>query len=232
MRQRRALRPPGGAAREQDDEGIVFVDRCVGERRLAARRDLGRELFPTQDGRVDLRARLGDALESRLVTDQHLRLGELHAVGELGPGPPSVQTGDDRARHDAGPDRERVLDCVRARDRDAVALAHAVLVGEHRCVRRDATGQVAVGDRLVAEHEVRRVTVLLGRADHDVAHVARTLGEDTQLLAQHLLLDQLERCTGSAQHVPDVVRQQLIVAPLHRELEITGVGHAVSPRAR
>ena len=98
----------------------------------------------------------------------------------------------------------------------------------------DATrpGQLAVRDGLVAEHEVGRVTVLLGRADHDVAHVARTLREDPQLLAEHLLLDQLERCARSAQHVPDVVGEQLVVAPPHRELEISGVGHAVSPPAR
>ena len=84
---------------------------------------------------------------------------------------------------------------------DAVALAHAVLLGEDRGVRRDAAGQVAVRDCLVAEHEVRRVTVLLGRADHDVAHVVWTLGEDAQLLAEYLLLHQLERRARSAQHV-------------------------------
>ena len=54
-----------------------------GSARLAARRDLGRELLPAHDGRVDLRAGFADALEARLVADQHLRLGELHAVGEL-----------------------------------------------------------------------------------------------------------------------------------------------------
>ena len=88
-----------------------------------------------------------------------------------GPGPPAVQAGDDRAAHDAGPDRERVLDGVRARDRHAVALAHAVFVGEHRGVRRDATGKLPVGDDLVAEDEIRRVGVPLGGVEQDLAHV-------------------------------------------------------------
>ena len=131
MRERRALRAAGGAAREEDHERVVLVDGDVGQR---TRRALGRASTSTSIGTSPSRCRPRRAARAAASSpNRTVGVGELHAVRELGAGPPAVEPDDDRAEARPPPSsRQRVVEAVGARERDPVALAHAVLVGEHR----------------------------------------------------------------------------------------------------
>ena len=63
-------------------------------------------------------ADLGEPVEPGLVAEEHLGRGELHAVRELGTGPPAVEPDDDARRGDRRPLGQRVRrGCWRSRTR-------------------------------------------------------------------------------------------------------------------
>ena len=165
---------PGRPRREEDHERVVLVD---ARPRAATRRDRA-----DVEHRRALDADLGQPLEPRLVAEQHRRLRELHAVRELGPGPPAVEPDDDRAEAHHRELRERVVEAVGARERDPVALADAVLVGEHR---RDRAGTLG---HLARTSPSRRETTRYGRSPNCVGAGAQHLDQVVRPLHEHLAL--------------------------------------------
>ena len=103
-------------------------------------------------------ADLAQALEAAGVGDEHLRLGQLDAVGELVRGPPAVEARHHGARAHRGPPGDGVGGHVGGGEGHDVALADAV-VGEHRGDAGGGRHHVGEGelDVPVGEHQVGRV---------------------------------------------------------------------------
>ena len=131
VRDHRALRPTGGAAGEEDQRGIVLVDRVVGQRRRrrmpSERLEVGLEL---DDGRAEVDVL--DAFETAGVAEHDGGLREIGAVADLVGRPPSVERGDDRAEARHRPEQHRLVGAVRREDRDTVALLYAVALTQRR----------------------------------------------------------------------------------------------------
>ena len=200
MRQHHSLGAPGRAAGEQDDEGVVFVDGDVGERRV--------ERVPLEPGEVafELHHRyvggeLGalEPCEPAPVTEQHLRFGQLDRVRDLFARPPAVEPDGDRAECGGRPEHERVLDGVRRHDGDAVARPDPVAVAERGGDRRDRLEDRRERVLTVGEDHVRAITQALRRAPQEVDERLRTVGEHEHRRAQHTLLAELEGRTGAGE---------------------------------
>ena len=127
VREQRALRTARRAAREQDEERIVFVDRNVGKRRartlaLRSPRTRPRTRRPVRAAPVHRRA-ARCAAGRRAAPSASVR-SSAYVISR--PGPPAVHRNGDRTEQRRRPERDRILDAVRGRDRDPIALADAV----------------------------------------------------------------------------------------------------------
>ena len=216
MGQRRALRASGRAGREEDHERVVLVDEDDGQVDVITRArghllDERRERDHRHVAVVD--ADVGQPLQPGVVTEQHLGRGEFHAVGELGTRPPSVETDDDPAEGNRRPLRQRVREAVDARERDPVALRHAVLVDEHGGDRRDTRRQLRERDRLVGEPEVRPVAELRDRVVEHFDQAVRSSREDLDVGPEHLLRRPLERRARTGERGPLFLGQAVVVVP-------------------
>ena len=84
MREGRALGAAGRAAREEDEQWVVFVDVDGRERGRAALLGAREHVVELRDRHTDLDARFGDAREARAVAHDDGGVAELDAVRELG----------------------------------------------------------------------------------------------------------------------------------------------------
>ena len=174
------------------------------------RLERGEVVLEHDDGQVGVDGLAVEALDAAAVAEQDLGRGEAERVRHLGAGPPAVHRDGDRTERGRRPERDRVLDAVRGRDRDPVALGHAVLVGQRTRARRDRAGHVGVRERPVGEDHVRPVAVALRGRDEQVAQVALAVREHLHLDAEHVLGRQLERRARAGERVADRVGQRRV----------------------
>ena len=209
VREQGALRPPGGAAREQDEERVVLGDGDVRERgRL--RLEGGEVVLEHDDGQVGVDGLVVEPLDPSAVAEQDLGAREPERVRHLGAGPPPVHRDRDRPDRGGSPERDRVLDAVRGRDRDAVALHHPVLLGERARHCRHRSEHVGVRERPVGEDDVRTVPVALRCGDEQLAQVPVPPWEHLQLRAEDVFGRQLERGALARERVADRVGKRRV----------------------
>src|ERR1019366_2266976 len=103
-----ALWPPGRAAREQDDERVVLVDRAVGKGGAGAVGLEGGEVLLEND-RGHAMVESVQALQPPPVTEEDTGPGQLEAVGHLRAGPPAVERHGDGTEARRGPEGQSVF---------------------------------------------------------------------------------------------------------------------------
>ena len=144
-----------------------------------------------------------DALEATAVGDQHLGLGQLHAVADLVALPPAVhghRDGPDAHRSPESLDPSRLVD---AQQPHPVAGPDPVAVGKprgHRGRVRDVLGErgaAAIVEEVVAGRAV--AAVVRGRGQQ-VAQAAMGAGHHAHLDAAHRLGDDLEEAARAGEH--------------------------------
>jgi hypothetical protein len=161
------------------DRGQVDIGRDVTEQ-LRQVSDAGAEASRLRPSHQDVEPRqlleLGrQSVQSLLVADQDRRARVPQAVREFGTGPPRVERNDDGAGSRRSPKRHRPLGEVPHRDRDPIALPHAVPIHQlARELRRapvvpfegpvlllvDEEVELAVGAALGKDRRQRRRCVL------------------------------------------------------------------------
>ena len=157
-----------------------------------------------------------------LVHHQQLRVGELECLAHLRAGPPPVHGHQDRVEAGDGPEREDPLAAVGRAHGDAVTGSDVVPLLQPARQRPDEGDQlVEVDAGAVAEHIAVAVAEPVRTEEH-VTHGVRPVAEDPEALAEHLLVDDLERHPGGGEASRG--REQRVEAGIGRKVGRHGPG--------
>ena len=152
---------------------------------------------------VEVAAGDGDVLTEAFgasgVEHEQLRLGEIDGVPHLGLGPPAVHGDGGRAHGEAGPERDDPSIGVGPADGDPIAVADAVLALQPGGRGGDIAFETGEGDAAAVVEDHRLLVAELEGVHEDLAQRARPIAQHAHGLAAHIVLDDLEWCTGSGE---------------------------------
>ena len=162
VRCERSLRSTSGAAREQQQNGVVLGDvrlgsdeRCIGAEPAGVSIDVDDTLIPSELCPV----------QSTFVADDQCRFAEVVCVRSLGLGPPPVVGRGDGTQLRSGEERDHPLGTVCGQYRDAIAGTHTT-IGHARRGCRHGGPEGSEGEALLVEHEVLTVIERPSLFDH------------------------------------------------------------------